>query len=96
MVQRDQYPGNHENASSAPDSQPVEAPRRVRMQFGLRLLLIATGLVCVAAAVLGGLWRGGADRKWFVILGPAAPLGVMVLLGVGTQIVRFFQRRRSR
>ncbi len=48
-------------------------------QFGIRMMMLVTLLVCVAASVYGGLVRRGADRLTFLVIGAAAPVGVMIL-----------------
>ncbi len=62
-------------------------------QFGLRLMLTITCLLCVTAAVLGGLFRGGEDLELFVILAMAAPLGMLLIVGVAYQVWRWWRRK---
>lgn len=76
------------------DSSSEQERRPIRIQFGMRLLLILMAMVSVAAAVLGGMLRGGPDRYIYVVLGIAAPMGVMILVSVGSQVMRYLERRR--
>lgn len=50
-----------------------------RRQFSLGGLMMLTMVMAVMAAVLGGLLNEGARRQNFVLIGIAAPIGVMVL-----------------
>ena len=57
-------------------------------QFGLRWLLLIMTLLCIPLAVYGGLMRGGRQRQVFLLFAIAAPMGLMILLGLYDQFVR--------
>ncbi len=73
-----------------------DRPAGHRTQFGIRMMMVVMLLICVAAAVYGGLIRGGADRRMFLVIGAAAPVGVMILLGLYRQVVRVLAARKRR
>jgi hypothetical protein len=56
-------------------------------RFSLATLLMITMVLAIGAASLGGMLRGGADRRTFVVLSCAAPVFVAVLVGVIRWIV---------
>ena len=67
-----------------------------RPTFGLRRMMLIMVLFCVMAAMFGGLLRGGADRQLWVMLGAAAPLALMLFLGLVDQLRRWQQRPSKR
>jgi len=69
---------------------------RQRRTFGLRRMMLIMVLFCVMAAVFGGLLRGGADRQLWVLFGAAAPLALMLFLGLVDQLRRWQQRPSKR
>ncbi len=76
-----------------PDDLPQDEPRRP--QFGLRALLLLMLIASVLAAILGGLLQGGARRQIFILLGIAAPVGLMILLGLFDALRQLWNRRRQ-
>jgi membrane protein DedA with SNARE-associated domain len=52
-------------------------------------------LFSVLAAVLGGLIQGGRQQQTFVVIGVAAPMGVMILMSIVYQIGRLMKKRRK-
>ncbi len=51
-------------------------------------------LMAVMAAVFGGLQRGGVGRPTYVVLGIAAPVGVMLLLSLWLRLANFWRNGR--
>jgi len=67
---------------SSPDPQDSSAPPS-RAQFGLRALLIIMVPIAVLGTVLGGLLGTGTISKaTAIILGTAAPVGLMILFSL--------------
>ncbi len=76
------------------------SPRRP-FQFSLASLLLATVLVSVLAAALGGMLRrrsGHADMPpgFFVLMAAIAPMALMVGISLYRGLVRLIDRRRRR
>ena len=57
-------------------------------RFGIGLLILITTLVAVAAAAVGGLWRGGEDRAFFVLFTLIAPGLTLILVSMWQQLTR--------
>ena len=73
--------------SDSPSPTPL-GPRRGQLSLGRMMLIMS--LLSVAAAVFGGLARGGARGRLLLIIGLAAPVGVMFALSLWVQ----WNRRR--
>jgi cation transporter-like permease len=71
-----------------------EPQRRPALQFSLLTLFVVTTVVAVGAASLGGLLGGGIDPRLFLVFAMAAPLAMVVLVGVGMYLFRVLRRRR--
>ena len=72
-----------ENESGQP---PTPRPPR-RFQFGLRAMLLAMVPISVLAAAWAGMMGFGPDRSQtprgvFVLMAAAAPVGLLILIGV--------------
>ncbi|WP_442483636.1 hypothetical protein [Aeoliella sp. SH292] len=57
-------------------------------RFGIGLLIMITTLFAVAAAAVGGLWRGGEDRPFFVLFTLIAPGLTLILISLWQQLTR--------
>lgn len=57
-------------------------------RFGIGLLFMITMLLAVAAAAVGGLWRGGEDRAFFVLFTLIAPGLTLILISLWQQLTR--------
>ena len=68
---------------------PPPPPRR---QFSLRVAFLLTLVVAVSVAVYGGLLRD-RDREQFIFLAVAAPLGVLVLIGLARDLLHYWRER---
>lgn len=84
-------------------SRSVAKPSGGRFQFGMRGLMATIVLLCVPFAIWGGLLRagkpepGGSTRMFiFVILSVAAPIGVMMLIGLAGAAARAYRKLRKR
>jgi len=81
---------------SHPDQSPKEPPkepRRARFQFGLGTLMLATVLASFLAATLAGLVRPSAgSRATAIILGIAAPMGVMIVYSLLKELERRWRK----
>jgi len=80
------------------DSRSPPPPRR-RVQFSLRSLLLLAVICSVSAATLAGmlgLQRSGVKFPpgFFVVMAAAAPLAVMVVLGLIRAMIRWLARRK--
>ena len=73
-----------------------DRPAGHRAQFGIRMMMVVMLLIAVAAAVYGGLVRGGTDRLTFLVIGAAAPVGVMILLELYRKVMRMLAARKRR
>lgn len=73
-----------------------------RFQFGLFGLMATMLLLCVPFAIWGGLLRAGKPAPGstqmfvFVLLSVAAPIGVMILIGLAGSAARAYRRLRKR
>ena len=67
--------------------------RRTGGQFNLRTAFLLTTVIAVAAAVWGGLTREGENRILFVFFAAAAPFGVLVVLGIWSEVARWLRKR---
>ena len=54
-------------------------------QLTIRRMMLLTALLAVAAAVFGGLARGGIRQRTLVIVSLAAPVGIMIGLSLWVQ-----------
>ena len=85
------------------DRRPNRAPPPGgRFQFGMFGLMAAMLLLCVPFAIWGGLLRAGKPTPGstqmfvFVLLSVAAPIGVMILIGLARSAVRGYRKLRKR
>jgi hypothetical protein len=81
-----------------PDNGPPEH-RPPRFQFGLAALFLLTALCSVLAATLSGLLRDEESRAsmppgFFVLMGAAAPVAIVILLSLGRSALLWLKRRR--
>ncbi|MEM9186825.1 MAG: hypothetical protein AAGB00_10050 [Planctomycetota bacterium] len=85
------FPDDRDDAASTPPMPADPAPRRGGLpRFGTRMLLLLMLVGAVAAATMGGV-RNSANREFYVVFALAAPLALLVLVGVFYEVVR---RRR--
>ncbi len=78
------------NESSQPE------PRPQRFQFGVSKLLLATLLVAIPAALLGGAGANNlkaGDMPGVIILLVSAPMGIMVVFSMGFTLWYWWKRR---
>lgn len=80
--------------SSSEPSAPESGPRH-RAQFGMRTMMGLMLLFSVLAAVFGGMIQGGRQQQTFVVIGVAAPMGLMILISIGHQVARVLKKRRK-
>ena len=52
-------------------------------------------VMCVLAAMLGGLLKGGAQRQTFILVGIAAPFAVVAVLSLINQIAAWRRKRKE-
>jgi hypothetical protein len=81
----------------------AKPPGGGRFQFGMRGLMATIVLLCVPFAIWGGLLRAGKPGQGdstrmfiFVILSVAAPIGVMMLIGLAGSAARAYRKLRKR
>lgn len=65
-----------------------EGETRGGMNFSIKMLMMLTLVVAVAAAGWGGMQRGGTDRAFYVLFATAAPLLVLLVVGILHQLTR--------
>jgi len=56
--------------------------------------MLITSVVAIGSAGLGGLLREGANRSFFVVFSAAAPVAMVVAIGIGLAIIRWIKQRR--
>jgi hypothetical protein len=74
-------------------------PRRRRFQFGLFSLLLLMLIVSVLAAALSGMLQlsdTSLPRGFFVVMAVAAPMAVLVAVGLLRSVSRLLGRRGRR
>ncbi|MCH2116946.1 MAG: hypothetical protein MK161_04535 [Pirellulales bacterium] len=71
--------------SKTPRQSQTKGPR----QFSLKMALLITLVVAIACATWGGLSRGESDRTLFLFFGVTAPFGVLLLLGLVHQLMKY-------
>lgn len=82
-------PGKPEAAAEAPQQVPDEQePVGGGMNFSIKMMMMLTLVVAVASAVWGGMSRGGSDRAFYVLFATAAPLLVLLVVGLVHQLTR--------
>ena len=59
------------------------------------MLMLVMLVMCVLAAVLGGLLKGGAQRQTFILIGIAAPFAVVVVLSLINQVSAWIRGRKG-
>ncbi len=69
---------------------PTEStpPASGRFRISIKMMMMMTLVVAVAAAAFGGLRRGEDSRAFYVIFATAAPLVVLIVVGVAHQLTR--------
>jgi len=72
-----------------------DSPESHGRTFGLARLMLIMALLSVALTVLGGLVRGGYRRPLYLMMAAAAPVGVLVIVGLLRQFLGKQQRRSS-
>ena len=58
------------------------------------MALLVTLVVAIACATWGGLSRGESDRTLFLFFGVTAPFGVLLLLGLVHQFMKYRRRHQ--
>ena len=81
---------------------PPQPPRpKRRFQFGLGAMLLAAVPISILAAAWAGMMGLGAGNSqipqgFFVLMAAAAPVGLMILIGVCRAVFQLLRRGRRR
>ena len=81
--------------TDATSDQP-DLPPRHPMQLSLKMLLMLMLIASVASAVWGGLRNAGQNRVFYVLFSMAAPLAVLVIVGILHQWNKYRQQWKNR